>query len=270
MRHATRIPAVLVLAVLCAATQGADAQSPPLEELLDRATAYVSEFFNRFSNVVAEEHYEQEMPPRRRRLRSDFLLVTFPGLDGRMSFRDVFEVDGRAVREPSQQDRLLKLVANAPRDVIRRAREITAASARYVLADLESDPFIALGFLQATFRPRFRFVRGGLEKDLRPDVRTVRFDEWQRPTVLRSGPNDDLPSRGLLWIEETTGRVVKTELLLGSRTHGRNMVTTYRWDEELQMNVPAELREWYSSSFRGVAKYSRFRRFEVHTEETLR
>ena len=285
MRRVART-AVLIGAAICAATSRADAQPPSLEALLDRATAYVNEFFERLSNVVAEEHYVQEvdLPRLKRVLRSDFLLVTFPGLQGRMSFRDVFEVDGRPVRDASQQDRLIKLFADPPPDVARRAREISQASARFFVADIGTltDPFITVGFLQAEYRPRFRFVRGGLEKALGLDVRTVRFEEWQRPTVIRTGANSDLPAHGLIWIEETTGRVVKTELVLGPRSRGNGIVTTYRWDDELQMNVPAEMRDSYLATLsrpgagvsgrdiRGVATYSRFRRIQVRTEEKIR
>jgi len=275
--------AVLALLALCAAPCTLDAQSRSLEQLLDRAGTYVDQFFNQFANVVAEEHYLQEAewrgePTKQTRvLRSDFLLVTFPGLNGRMSFRDVFEVDSRAVRDTGQADRLVKLFGDAPPDVLRRAREITEASAQYHLAHIETDPFVALGYLQAVFRPRFRFQRGD-DSGAGPTVSTVRFEERQRPTILRTGADKNLTSRGRIWIEEPTGRVLKTELLLRLERDSREIVTTYRWDDELQMHVPSEVRESYVTppsvvrgpTFRGVATYSRFRRFEVRTEQTIR
>jgi len=283
MRQGARPPAVLIAAAICAVTIRANAQSPPLQELLDRTTAYVTEFFARLSNVVAEEHWVQEegSSGRKRVLRSDFLLVTFPGLQGRMSFRDVFEVDGRSVRDASHQDRLLKLFVDPPQDAVRRAREIAEAGAWFNLVDIGtlSDPLITAGFLQTGFRPRFHFVRGGVEKSVGPDVRTVRFEEWQRPTVIKSGPDNDLPARGLIWVEERTGRIVKTQLKLGLT----EIVTSYRWDDELQMTVPGEMRDSYPApsarpggisprrnDFRGLATYSRFRRFDVRTTETIR
>jgi len=284
MRSVTSAAAVLASLALCAAPCTLDAQSPSLEQLLDRAGTYVDQFFNQFANVVAEEHYLQEAewrgePTKQTRvLRSDFLLVTFPGLNGRMSFRDVFEVDGRAVRDTSQADRLVRLFGDAPPDVVRRAREITEASAGYHLAHIETDPFVALGFLQAVFRPRFRFQRGDGDSGAGPNVSTVRFEERQRPTILRTGTDKNLTSRGRIWIEEPTGRVLKTELLLRLERDSREIVTTYRWDDELQMHVPSEVRESYVTppsvvrgpTFRGVATYSRFRRFQVRTEETIR
>jgi hypothetical protein len=244
----------------------------------------VTEFFGRFSNVVAEEHYVQEAgsPAIKRVLRSDFLLVTFPGLEGRMSFRDVFEVDGRAVRDANQHDRLIKLFADPPRDVVGRAHEIAAASGQYGLAEFGEliDPLVAMGFLQPAFRPRFRFGRGRIEKDLGEDVRTITFEERERPTVLRTPNNDDLIARGSIWIEEPTGRVVKTNLVLGSRsTGGSETSTVYRWNEEFQINVPVEMQSFLAPSSaggaargaaRGVATYGGLRRFQVHTTETIR
>jgi hypothetical protein len=286
MLAVVRSAAVLTLVTLCATKSNLDAQSPSLRELLDRATAYVDLFFDRFENIVAEEHYVQDAEwPRqkakqRRVLRSDFLLVSFPGLQGRMSFRDVFEVDGEAAREATERDRLVKLFGEAPHDVVQRAREITETSARYNLAGIETDPFIAIGYLQPVFRPRFRFRRLGDDRTLGPNVSAIGFEERQRPSVLRGGGDTDLPSRGRIWIEEPIGRVVKTELLLGPKTPSREIVTTYRWDDELQVHVLDEVRESYSAqsragrlvmaaTFRGVAKYSRFRRFTVRTEEKL-
>jgi len=207
--------------------------------------------------------------------------VTFPGLQGRMSFRDVFEVDGRSVRDASHQDRLLKLFMDRPQDAVRRAREIEEAGAWFNLADIGtlSDPLITAGFLQTGFRRRFHFERAGLEKSLGPDVRIVRFEERQRPTVIKSGPDHDLPARGVVWVEEGTGRIVKTQLKLGLT----DIVTSYRWDEELQMMVPGEMRESYPApparlgaisakkdDVRCLATYSRFRRFDVRTTETIR
>ena len=284
MRSVTSAAAVLALLALCVAPCTLEAQSPSLEQLLDRASTYVDQFFNQFANVVAEEHYLQEAewrgePTKQTRvLRSDFLLVTFPGLNGRMSFRDVFEVDSRAVRDTSQADRLVRLFGDAPPDVVRRAREITEASARYHLAHIETDPFVAMGFLQAVFRPRFRFQRGDGDSGAGPNVSTVRFEERQRPTILRTGADKNLTSRGRIWIEEPTGRVLKTELLLRLERDSREIVTTYRWDDELQTHVPSEVRESYATpksvvrgpTFRGVATYSRFRRFQVRTEQTIR
>jgi hypothetical protein len=252
------------------------AQGPDLQDLLDRATRQVTEFVNTFSNVVAEEIYVQEMtrPRRKRTLRSELALVRYPGATQWLLFRDVFEVDGKSVRGEAEQQRIMRLFLEPPRDALRRASEITRAGAAHNLLDVGTvnNPLAAIAFLQPGYRSHFRFNLAGLEKDLGPRVRTVRFQEFQRPTILKTGANADLPVQGLLWIDEVTARVVKTELDLGLGRITPEVVTLFRSDETLGLHVPVEMRDWYpdgSGELRGVATYGRFRRFQVRTDETI-
>ena len=55
-------------------------------------------------------------------MRSDLLLVRVPGRDGWLPFRDVYEVDGRAVRDRSE--RLKKLFIEAPETAVNAATQI--------------------------------------------------------------------------------------------------------------------------------------------------
>jgi hypothetical protein len=250
------------------------AQQPSQQELLDRATAYVLEFVDRFTNVVAEETYRQETsrPKASRVLRSDLALVRYPGATTWSMIRDVFEVDGKPVRDANQAQRIMRLFTETPRTAVGRAREIAEASTRFNLVDIGStnSPLLVLAFLQPEYRTHFRFNLAGIEKKLGPTVRTVRFVEFQRPTILKQNANGDLFSRGLIWIEEQTGRVVKTELQLGPQMEPVRIATTYRFDEDLQLNVPVEMQDWYpdgDGEIKGLATYGKFRRFQVQTEE---
>src|SRR5689334_13043535 len=85
-------------------------QDRSLAALLDQTAEYAATFQQRLANIVAEEHYVQNvtyrnLPPGRfasnthRELRSDILLVQPNGSNGYTEFRDVFEVDGRPVRD---------------------------------------------------------------------------------------------------------------------------------------------------------------------------
>jgi hypothetical protein len=267
------------------------AQDPDLQTLLDRATVQVVDFVNRFSNVVAEEVYVQETirPREKRTLRSDLAFVLYPGATQWLVFRDVYEVDGQSVRSEAEQDRIMRLFLEPPRDAVQRAVEITRAGSRYNLLDVGTinNPLLAVALLQPAYRTRFRFNLAGLEKDLGPRVRTVRFQEIQRPTILKRNANGDLPVWGLMWIDELTGRVVKTELDVGQPRTPLEVVTLFKFDEELGLNVPAEMRDWYPdgggepalpgslpnlspSTLRGVATYGKFRRFQVRTETEIR
>jgi hypothetical protein len=252
-----------------------DAQSPSIKEIIPKATEYAHQFVDRFTNVVAEERYEQQIssPRRKRILVSDFLLVKTAGDEMWSSFRDVAEVDGKPVRD--REDRLTKLFLEPSSNALRRAAEIREAGARHNLIDIGTlnNPLLVIAFLQRHYVERFRFNGAGLDTSLGPDVRTVRFVEFRRPTVLRLNANNDVFSSGLIWVEEGTGRVVKTELQLGNVMTQIRVTTHFVFDSELGINVPTVMEDVYpntsSGEFRGKATYGKFRRFEVKTEETI-
>ena len=268
---------VLVAAVLAwaGAMQGS-AAGPDLQTVLDLATAYELKFIANFENVVAEEVYVQEIssPRRKRTIKSDFLFVKYPDVEGSMALRDVFEVDGKPVRDAAQSDRMMKLFTSPVADAILRARALAQEGARYNLLDIGTlnNPVLTMVFLQPNYRPRFRFNLAGIEKSLGPTIRTVRFEEFRIPSILKSGSNYDMLSRGLIWVDEETGRVVKTRLQVGPFRTPPEIVTTYRHEPDLGIDVPAEMQDWYpdrNGDIRGVATYGRFRRFQVKTEETI-
>jgi hypothetical protein len=267
--------AAALLAVTCVYSPPAQtAQTPTPEAIVAKASAYVHEFVRRFANVVAEERYQQEItvPRRKRLLTSDFLLVRYPGDELWQAFRDVSEVDGKPVGD--RENRIMKLFTQPSDNALRRATELANASTRHNLLNVGtlSNPMLAIAFLQDQYYARFRFNLAGIDKKLGPDVRTVRFVEFQTPSLIKGNSNSDIMSRGLFWIEEGSGRVVKTELQLGSTAAPIRIITTFKFDEDLGINVPATMEDWYpdgTGEFRGKATYGKFRRFQVQTEETV-
>ena len=138
-----RFLAGLVLVVAPLAGAGAQAPEPEpvsLSLLLGRAGWYVDAFFEQLTNVVSEETYVQDstvnlpavLPAgrgsyggmllgrsRHRALKSDFLLVRLQDSPDWVPFRDVFEVDGVAVRDREQ--RLEKLFLKSSAGAIEQA-----------------------------------------------------------------------------------------------------------------------------------------------------
>jgi len=259
--------AILVVTAIIVAWPRSVASQPKLPPIVDRASAYVDDFVQHFSNVVAEERYVQETvaPRRRRMLLSDFLLVTPPGSREWYQFRDILEVDGKAVRE--HDDRLTKLFLESPRNALERARDIMDSGLRYNLADIGGMdiPLLGIGFLQSYYATRFAYTVGATDRKIGPSVRVIKFDEWQHPTILRFGANSDYSSHGRFYIDEPTGRVVRTEVDLDRRSMPLQVVTDFRFDDTLQVIVPVEMRTPL-----GTATYGRFRRFGVQTEEKIR
>jgi len=272
---AVRVLVAACLMIGALAPRGAGAQDRKIDELMAKTADYVAQFVHQFSNVVAEETLVQEttVPRRKRTIRSDYLLVRFPNDNEWQSFRDPSEVDGKPLRD--KQDRITKLFLDPPADALRRVRELQREGARHNLLDIGSinNPLLVMGFLQDGYRPRFRFNMAGLDKKLGPNVRTVQFQEFKIPTLIKGNGNQDIPSRGLVSIEEDTGRVVKTELKIGQGAGAITVTTLYKFDEELGINVPVEMRDWYpdgTGEIRGVATYGRFRRFQVATQEEVK
>ena len=279
----------LFLSALAAmAIVGAQAAPPvTLDALLARAGAYEMEFEARFSNVVAEEHYVQQAPahslgPGRtatsitRTLVSDFLLVKVPSEDTWLPFRDVFEVDGQPVR--NREDRLTKLFLQPAATAVQQAEQIVAESARYNIGIKRNInmPVLALAILRPASQPRFVFSHLNEDRKSGAGIWSIEYRERGRPTIVHTSGGGDLFAQGHLWIEASTGRVVKTEFIITNAGVRSTITTTFRFDSAFDLNVPAEMHEEYvrlvASGFTsvGTAIYSRFRRFTVEVDEKIR
>src|SRR5581483_10523879 len=136
------------------------------------ATEYVAAYQQRFVGVVAEETYRQTVALRsgydargfaretnqRRDLKSDVLLVRAPSGDEWLQFRDVFEVDGKPVRD--RDDRMVQLFLKPQAPVQTQIDAITNASARYNIGGVTRNlniPVLALMVLDDANRRGFTF-----------------------------------------------------------------------------------------------------------------
>jgi hypothetical protein len=247
------------------------AQSPDIDVLMQRVGDYVHGFIDRFTNVVAEERYEPDRVRRGNgRLRSDFLLVRKPGDDRQfLTFRDVMEVNGKAVR--NREEALAKLFVQPFESAIAQANAIAAHSADYIFPG--SDPLLVMVFLQPEYQERFTFTRDDIDPRLGLEIRRVHFEETTTPTMLRQEKDRDLPARGTIWVSERSGKVMKTELRLGSDPTTTLITTIFGRDEPLSIDVPVVLEQTYyatpSEAVKGIARYSNFRRFSVSTAEKI-
>lgn len=277
-------PILPVMLAVSAASVGAQ-PTTPLSTLLNRASSYVQSYMRTFSTMVAEERYVQDSHPmtgasgsdagvlqaQHVELRSDLLFVRPNTVDRWLTFRDVFAVNGRAVRDREQ--RLANLFIEQPSSAVDRASEIAREGYRYNVGVKErtvANPMIALAFLQSEYRPRFEFRLDGIDVSLGADVWIVKFKERERPTILRTPDNRNVPSMGRFWIDGASGRVLQTEL---ETRVGDRVMTMFSVDPRLGLAVPCEMRDiaWVSgTAVTGVATYSNFRHFDVSTNETFR
>lgn len=261
------------------------AQPLTLDELLFRANEAVTAYEKQFSSVVAEERYIQRVVrsdgglERARTLVSDYLMIRLPGQDSWMGFRDVFEVDGKPVRD--REVRLQKLFLEGLGEAMGQVAKIARESARYNIGDVQRTinlPTLPLIFLHALNQHRFYFEKAGEERVGDVQAWIVAYSEHVRPTLVRAG-RGDIFARGRFWIETAGGRVIRSELILGdNNTQVRSTITVnYRPDQTLGLWVPTDMTEVYQNPRRpeadrieATATYANFRRFQVKTEETIR
>ena len=280
---------VLVAALVLVGASSGRAQTP--SDLVARASAYVSDFYKSFGSIVAEERYEQTLRrvgvsntttvqrggggPTATTLVSDFLLVQVPG-KGWIPFRDVFERDGKPLRD--REERLAKIFLSGSRESFAQARAIMDEGARYNIGNVQRNinvPTLALAFLVDDQRPYFSFKVSTDASRAKDDEGTViEFKETGRPTFIKTTNNRDLPANGRLWVDEQTGTVRKTELHAVDTGVEAHITVTYQFDAGLGLWAPARMEERYRRSrdsveVRGEATYSRFRRFQVKTSEDI-
>jgi hypothetical protein len=276
---------------------GAARQTPTLEEVLARAGRYVTAFQEQLSGIVAEETYVQEarrlgVPKARgvtrRELKSDLLLVRPSNADRYVEFRDVFEVDGAAVRD--RHDRLTALFLKPTAETENQLRAIIQESARYYPGSIYRNintPMLALSFLEPDMQRRFRFEIARRRDPRRPsamaaaeaplfrastEMWVVVFREADRPTVIRTNQHADFPAAGRLWIDPATGTVLMTELVMENRAMLATITVSYQSEPLLGFHVPVAMQERYDGRTEyldGLARYGRFRQFQVRTAEHI-
>ncbi len=241
---------------------GAPSRPPDLKTVLGRAAAYVDEFREKLSGIVAEETYfQQQIPGERREMRSDLLLVRSQTFPRWLHFRDTFEVDGQPVRD--REERLTHLFFE-PATALERAKRIATESSRYNIGLVERTinvPLMPLVFLERNVQPRFRFSRRA--DDERPavperhaahfrvstEVWVIRFEERERPTIVRDSKNlRDVPSQGRFWIEPTSGRVLMSETRANHPSLRADITVNYQSEPLLSLLVPVAMYERYENT----------------------
>jgi hypothetical protein len=287
---------VAVLPLRSAATdQAAKSHPPSLATVLERAARYVTAYQTQLSGIVAEETYVQEARRvgtaktrgvQRRELKSDLLLVRPTNADRYVEFRDVFEVDGLAVRD--RKDRLTALFITPTAETANQLKAIIDESARYNPGSIYRNintPMLALSFVSEHFQRRFRFSLSNRRDPRRPapvatgsaplfrvssEMWVLSFRERDRPTVIRTTRGADFPSAGRLWIDPETGTVLMTELVMENRDMQATITVSYQSEPLLGFNVPVAMQEQYhgrTEHLEGIARYGRFRQFQVSTQE---
>jgi hypothetical protein len=250
--------------------------------LMRQVAAYVDAYGEHASIVVATEQYTQNARSRTprtdgqavRRLTAEFALVKLGSLGQWLGFRDVVEVDGRAVSD--RQDRLVRILTESAGGYD-DARRLSDESARFNIGGIVRSfnvPTATLFFFRAEHLDRFHFSAAGDSAD---GIREIAFRETSRPTLIRTPEGRSVPSQGSVWVNPADGTIVRTQLNVtdfvppgtGRKGHGRVEVS-YRPVPAFGMWLPAAMDEDFevrgdgeSETISGRALYSNYRQFQT-------
>lgn len=265
-RRAPSIAACLAAVLVLAA--GTATRADDDRAVLARAGAHVAQYARLLPHLVAEETMTQHLRPRRgaqeqprtRRVVADFGWLRLDGLDEPLGLRDVQSVDW----EPVPAIRQAGGLRGGRRATTDEARALLDAAARYNLAPGTRNiniPTFVFFFLLPEWQPRFSWKRQG-PRDA--EVWEFAFRERQRPTVIRTESRRPVFSRGRVWIERETGRVVRTRLEVRVEGNAYTLETRFAPIESPGLTLPVEMTESYDARtfvVQGTATYRTYRRF---------
>jgi hypothetical protein len=239
---------VISLVAYAAGTAASPQERPAVDDVLARAGEYLSKYEEGFSGIVSREAYRQSqfrgsLMVATRALKSDLLVINLG--DGLWAgFRDVFDVDGKAVRD--HEDRILALFTKPGATTLDQAKRILAEGARFNLGNIErtlNTPTVALGFLRAANQSRSEFKLDSVKTQDGVRVAVLRFLERAEPRMIVS--RDNAPASGRFWIEQDTGRVRQSELLFDSANAQAKITVGYAARPSLDLWVPVSMDEEY-------------------------
>jgi hypothetical protein len=125
---------------------------------------------------------------------------------------------------------------------------------------------MALTYLRDSHRSRSDFSIDGNEVIGGVPAVVVEFKEQTTPTIVQSS-DGNRRATGRIWIEPSSGRVLKTEVAIAGRRSNAKVTVIYGAVPELSIWVPLVMTEEYTGAETIFAKatYSKFRQFAVST-----
>lgn len=282
-----------ILAMPCAVTSS-PSQSSTLESTLRSAEKAADLYVEVMADLVADEKYEQDVlelaviggiqgsvggvqwapkVTRHRELRSDVALLRIDSPLEWRTFRDVREVDGKAVGDRTARVERLFRDPTSPANLQRLINE----SSRFNLTGLGrtlNEPGLPVLFLRSAVRSRFRFDLD--QREANRGVLVLRYREQVRPTLFRHNKTADNPSSGRIWFDTETGSFVRTEHVVSPPDLEATFVTTFGRRENVAVALPIDMRESLAnkasnmSRVEGRATCSRYRKFDISVEEGIR
>lgn len=263
-------------------------QPAAVDALAASASRWAATFEQELSGLLFRERYRQTSgsglelgvrlqvaPQSETRLEANVFLLRVPGREGFIVYRDVYRAGSEDVTDHT--DRLQALLTANTADAFAQARRLTDASARFNTGPVTRNvntPTMPFAYLTPENIGRLRLTDAGEGTIDGRAVAVVAFEEVARPTLVRGEGGADVPVSGRYWIDPITGAVPRAvvEFQTSGGYKGR-LDVRLTYDERLKAWVPSQMSETWESSgsnASGLARYDRFTRMSVSTDEIVK
>ena len=263
-----RAAAILALAPMLAG----QSDQATRDGVLSRAADYLDRYERSIEGVTAVEVYTQRVGMRDRRvLQSDILFIRDDAA-GWVEFRDVARVDGTPVRD--REKRVEELFVKPTPDRLKQAQRIVREGTRYNLKASGPGlnvnrtlnlPLTPLRYLRRSAQRRSAFLVLPAGPD--PGRVVVDFTEQSSPRLIST--DDGKPARGRFEVDVASGRILKAELTVTSRSIVGTLQVDFAEEPRLALWLPRSMSESYTGlgqAVTGTAEYSSYRKFQVQAE----
>jgi hypothetical protein len=199
-------------------------QPPSLASVLAHAGDSAITLYREFRELVADESYVQDFDGGQllgrmiRSLRSEFAMVADEAHATWYGFRNVFEVNGRAL-PGDVRGRLERALRGPPAARLGEAWRISEEGAQYLLTGTSPIPIapnFALMVLLPTQQPRFVFSKQGEERVGDATVWVIACREIRGPMFFQAVDGSQVPMAGEFWIEPDSGTVLRSHFVVDS------------------------------------------------------
>ncbi len=240
-----------------------------------KAVEYLKDYKDAVQFVLADEVTLQDVFNRsgrraaHRETAGEFFLTYLPTEGGWVGVRDIAVVDGVPVEK---RDNLRELLTRA--SFARVGRLLIDRNARYNIGSVSrnmNDPMLALVILDDKHRGRFKFERRRVEPTPAGPLVTVTFTERDEPTLVRGADGSRIYAKGELVIDGTSGRLVRTVIIVKDKATTGTLTTTFTEHEKLGLWLPSSMDERYDHEIDNVKElvvvkslYTNYRRFKVN------
>ena len=195
--------AVTLVAATSAATPPQGDVTPALLKTLQASRAYVRDYEEKLTFIVADEDYEQQIRdqvpiegsmPQGRKMKSEVDFIFAPQTGTWMAIRDVVSVDGKPVADRPNLMTLLGTTPAAQVDATVKARNSRFNIGRTVRNF--NEPTLALQMLDANRASSVEFKLAGTQTDHGTSLATLAFREPGPTSLIRDLRGQPAPSTG--------------------------------------------------------------------------